>query len=319
MSIATRPATQRHEVHIIVTCANRKLHTIPRDLRLQDLRQQRLPGRFANWVSRLTTSTAPAIPAERLYGGEHWQIARTLTTLGTRHGHTAHGWVCSAGYGLAAITAPLRPYAATFAAGRPDSVGDSTSAMRQWWDHHSMWTGPAPGTPRSLAALTAQAPNAAFLVVLSSNYLRACAHDLLAAVANLHRPEQLSIICAGASEPSDLQEFLVPADARLQTVLGGSLQALNVRIAARLLELAAHTPLDRPVLTEYLKPLTREIVPRPALRRSPLTDAQVREFITARLTDRSTHSALLRQLRDAGYACEQQRFARLFTATVGSR
>lgn len=93
---------------------------------------------------------------------------------------------------------------------------------------------------------------------------------------------------------------------------------LNVRLAARLLQMSADTPVDRQTLIDHLTTLRRLAGRRTTPHRAPLTDDQVREFILANLTGRSTHSAMLRQLRDSGLACEQKRFADLFAATLRS-
>jgi hypothetical protein len=302
--------------HIVVTCTNRKLQPVSGDLRMQRIRQHSVDRRFDAWIDRLTISDAPAVPADQLYGGEHWQIARMLGQRAAQGGYAARVWVCSAGYGLIPLTAPLRPYAATFAFGQADSVAATTPSARDWWDRHTSWMGPgANPTPRSLTALAAHAPHAALLLVMSGPYLRACGHDVLAAADQLRHPDQLSVISTGSSVPRELREFVLPADGRLQGVLGGSMQALNVRIAAHLLE-THRAPLQRAALAESVTLLSQGRSRPAPLNRTPMSDEQVRAFITEHWTQRATHTRLLRQLRDSGLACEQQRFARLFADTV---
>jgi hypothetical protein len=155
------------------------------------------------------------------------------------------------------------------------------------------------------------------LVVLSGTYLRSCAHDVHGAAERLRRPEQLSIISSPATVPAELQQFMLPADARLQGLLGGSLQALNVRVAERILREA--DSFERPALAECLVTLARGRTRLKASPRASMTDADLHDFITGRWADGCTHSGLLRQLRDAGFACEQRRFARLFAAADRSR
>jgi hypothetical protein len=307
----------RSEVRIVVTCANRKLCEIPRELQLRTVFQKHHKNRFDVWANRLMASPVTTVHADQLYGGEHWQIARTLEEHATVSGYRASTWVCSAGYGLVPLTAALRPYAATFTCGQPDSAGHTTKAIQEWWTYHTAWEGPNAGTPRSFTALAASVPHAAVLVVLSGTYLRACAHDLIAAADELHRPEQMAIISVGGGATYELREYLLPADAHLQTVVGGSLGSLNVRLAARLLQTAPTGPFDRHELAERIRALARG-ARREIPKREPLTDDQVMSFIAERFCETSSHTSMLRQLRDAGLACEQQRFARLFAATVGS-
>jgi hypothetical protein len=307
------------ELHIVVTCANRKRHPVPQNLRLQEIQHKRLRDRFDAWIHQLTTSQAAEVPADHLYGGEHWQVARTLDQHAVASGHAATTWVCSAGYGLVPITAPLRPYAATFTPGHPDSVGSTTASIQDWWDHHTDWHGPVADFPRSLASLGVGAPRAHLLVVLSAMYLRACVRDLIALAEQLRESEQLTIISIGGAAPPELREFVLPADGHLQTVVGGTLGALNVRLAAQLLRSTLNTVPDRRVFADSLAQLQQQAGRRPVFQRTPMTDDQIRAFILERLTEDSTHTALLRQLRGSGLACEQRRFAQLFTATVRSR
>jgi hypothetical protein len=305
-------------VRIVVTCANRKLREVPRELRLHAVPHKHQANRFDTWTHRLTANPTAAVPADLLYGGEHWQIARTLEQHATASGHRASTWVCSAGYGLVPLTAPLRPYAATFGLSHPDSAGHTTKATQEWWTYHTTWRGPDADAPRSFTALAASAPRAALLVVLSAAYLRACAHDLIAAATKLHRPEQMAIISVGGGTTPELREYLLPADAHLQAVVGGSLGALNVRLAARLLQTAAADPFNRHDLAGRIRTLARG-ARRQVPKREVLTDDKIRAFIAERVSESSTYTSMLRQLRGAGLACEQQRFARLFAATLGGR
>ncbi|WP_156960551.1 hypothetical protein [Amycolatopsis taiwanensis] len=155
--------------------------------------------------------------------------------------------------------------------------------------------------------------------MLSAMYLRACARDLVTLAEQLRQPEQLTIISVGGSSPRELREFVLPANGHLQTVVGGTLGALNVRIAAKLLRTLPNTPPNRQVFADGLARLQQQAGKRPVFQRTPMTDDQIRAFILERLTEHSTHTALLRQLRSSGLACEQKRFAQLFSATVRSQ
>src|SRR6266545_805920 len=136
-------------VHIVVTCANCKRYPVPAQLRLGDLQERRQGLRFAAWTRRLDAEK-PSIPAIDLYGGEHWQVARGIPGV---LGDSARLWVCSAGYGLVSADSFLHPYAATFAAGAPDSVGETGTEVRAWWRRLTDWPGPGIGQPRSFAEL----------------------------------------------------------------------------------------------------------------------------------------------------------------------
>jgi hypothetical protein len=83
--------------HIVVTCTNRKRQPVPGNLRMQSIRHHSVERRFDAWIDRLATSETPAVQADQLYGGEHWQIARALDQRAKQGGHAVRVWVCSAG------------------------------------------------------------------------------------------------------------------------------------------------------------------------------------------------------------------------------
>jgi DNA-binding IclR family transcriptional regulator len=100
---------------------------------------------------------------------------------------------------------------------------------------------------------------------------------------------------------------VVNSTARLQASLGGSLLSLHARAAREVL--GAFEPKDaRRVLARHERD-------RPALTRQRLSDAQVKAFI--KRSKASGYSTALRELRDAGLACEQARFRALYQEAKG--
>jgi hypothetical protein len=91
---------------------------------------------------------------------------------------------------------------------------------------------------RSLESLGRAEPDVPLLVALSEPYLQAVTDDLRRAGEALADPELLSIVCAGAPAGHPLARQLLPCTAALRSVVGGTLGALNVRVAARLIERA---------------------------------------------------------------------------------
>jgi hypothetical protein len=295
---------------VVVTCTRRKRRPTPRELCLRHITGVRIPTRLRAWTERLASTPTPTDTAADLYAGEHWEVARRLPDASA--GSNVDLWVCSAGYGLIPSTAAIRPYSATFSPGSPDSVPGGAEGAAAWWNALCTWKGPADG-PRSIASLLAEDPEARILLCLSASYLRACADDIAEAVQEAPTSGRLSIISAGTKAHPDLDEWILPADARLQAALGGTRQALNVRVAEHLL---AKGVIDHEEMKETLAKLLVDQPPLPRYDRRPASDAEIRTFIRAAVrTDASaTHTRLLRQFRDEGRACEQSRFASLFRA-----
>lgn len=303
-------------VHIIVTCANRKRYPVPAQLRLRDLQERRQGLRFAAWTRRLDAEE-PSVQATDLYGGEHWQVARGLPAV---VGDSARLWVCSAGYGLVSAETYLHPYAATFASGVPDSVGETGSEVRAWWHRLTEWTGPDLRQPRSFADLARRDPQSTVVAVLSEAYVRACSDDLREAADSIGDRDRFAVI--GPAKSGDaIDHMLVPVTARLRTVVGGSLQALHARVATHLLTTTqAHRgTISRARLCEAAQQAEADAPPDSSRRVGGirLSDEAVRAFIRLELAAApATATVLLRRLRQSGRSCEQARFKHLFADTI---
>jgi hypothetical protein len=296
------------QVHVIVTCANRKSQPIPPGLQLGEISGRSPSDRANRWIERLAkANVASKFAAVSLYAGEHWSVARGFPELHRPH-ELVHLWACSAGYGLIPADAPIMPYHATLTPGQADSVpGDSAA----WWSELGNWEGPSPNYARSIETLVTQDTTAAFVLVLSKNYLHACRTDIAAAISCIGDLNRLLIVSAGARPQGVLAPFMVPADARLQARFGGTRRALNARIGAYLLS----TGIRR--TDEAITHMERLLAEQPAItryERKRQSDQEILERIAKCVACEPGISAdrLLRKFRDAGLACEQHRFARLF-------
>jgi len=302
-------------VHVVVTCSNRKTAAVPPERRLGSLTNLAVTGEAVReWTARLSGPGGAAhLAAEDLYAGEHWAVARQLPR--STAAHDVQLWVCSAGYGLIRAGALIRPYAAAFS-GYEDRVPGGSDGARRWWQALAQWEGPEPGQPRSIRELAAAKPAANFMLALSAAYLDACRDDMIAAVAEVHDPDRLLVISVGARGPRVLAGLMVPADARLQAGLGGTRQALNARIAAHLLGAGITS---RARATRHMSGLLARQPPVARYERKKLSAEEVTMMITGRLALEPGMSAsrMLREFRDAGYACEQQRFAALHRRAAG--
>jgi hypothetical protein len=293
----------RRPLHIVVTCANRKRHPVPAELHLRTVTQRRPAARFTAWTRRLDASTADRHPALDAYAGEHWTVVRDL--VASAAAQNAQLWVASAGYGLIPADAAICAYAATFAASAPDGVGATVAEVSDWWQRLGEWPGPAPAQPRTFQELAARDRSATVIAVLSEAYQRACADDLLAAADELDT-DALSMVGPPAAH-APLAELLVPVTAVLRHTVGGSLQALNVRVTKHLLEHGHGT--TRMALRAAATAATPVNPPAARAAGQRMSDSEVAAYIRGHAHTSATH--LLRQLRATGRSCEQHRFADL--------
>lgn len=305
-------------VRIVVTCTDGKTIPARAPLRLRD-HPDGVGDRAERWIAALESAPVTGVAASSLYKGEHWSVARSLPALAADIGWDLELWVASAGYGLVRADAPVKPYAATFTNGQPDSVvrsptrGVAESAAQRWWSTLSRWRGPEPTAPRSLEAIGNAAADVPLVFVGSAAYLRAVAPDLAAAALALDDVDRLLVVSGGSDGPVVAQHRL-PVDARLLHALGGTRISLNIRVAAQLVATANEHRFSLDRSREQLAGLLAQQPDLPTYDRLPLTDDEVRLFIENELDEEPTASqtALLRRLRDSARACEQKRFGALY-------
>ena len=288
--------TNQPQVHLIVTCAKRKRHPpIPR-LHVRDLPAR---GNLASaWAKRVSAATAVAAAMD-LYLGESWCIAREAA----RESRGVRLWVMSAGLGVVSAEAVVPSYAATFASNEADAVPGDPAV---WWGEMTLRLPTDPLRPRSLRRLSRRPGR--FLLAVSRSYLAAVAEDLAAVTS----PDRWTIISAGGGDlvPFNLRERLVPTDGSLRSSVGGTANAINVRLADRIL---ATLPVDGCLhchafrVVEELREEAFHTSVRPQGRR--LTDSEVAAFAR---NNAIGISSSLRLLRDGGLSCEQSRFARIY-------
>jgi len=140
-----------------------------------------------------------------------------------------------------------------------------------------------------------------------------------AATFSKSHPDSLSIVCSGARSLDGLDRNLVPCDARLQAATGGARRSLNTRLAHKILRESRQPPTASSLSKRYRK-LLNEQPPLTRYDRQPMSDDEVKKFILQQLKFEPSlrHTPLLRMLRDNDNACEQKRFASLYTEVLES-
>lgn len=312
-------------LNIVVSCTYRKRRiggasklAEDQTIRLRDFHGT-LQERTDLWWEALQTQDSPKLPARDLYAGEHWSTSLQLAEIAESRGIKSKLWVCSAGYGLLPVDAPLKLYSSSFSPG-PDSihkpdvdpVGPS-DANEIWWGllaERSFLDG-----PRSISELHTSKRNSRLIVVASERYLRAMRADLTRKCTD--NPDRVLLISAGYPKNDDLSPCLLPADARLQPRIGGVLQTMNARLARIVLQ-KIDPGEGFEATRKRFRARLRRAPDRIQYDRKPMSDHKVKVFIAREIKtlasagQKACHSPLLRALRDSGNACEQKRFRQLF-------
>jgi len=307
----------RPRLNLIVTCAERKVNEPEPNLMLGRLAEAKPRTRARRWIRRLQAGVCARVLARDLYKGNHWHVVRSIID-GASSKIDVRVWVASAGYGLISVDASIRPYAATFSPRSSDSVGGSLEC-REWWETLASWRGPGKG-PRSLRTLAKRDRKIPMLIVASGTYVNAMANDI-AAAGKILTAKRLAVISAGVHSIGALEPYVVPVDSRLQKLVKGQMQSLNVRIAHRVLTGRIRSWRDLSRLRANLAARMNEFQPAHRKQRRKALDSRIVAFIRKERSKNSKvgHSVLLRRFRRAGFACEQERFHSLFQRAARMR
>jgi hypothetical protein len=292
---------------LVVACSQRKALDVPGELRLSSIAAPSAERRV-EWGRRLRNVAAPEEHAERLYQGEHWQAALQAYASAHRFSTRSELWVISAGWGLIPGTKSIKPYSATFAAGPDDAVwrgdndGDRRTTVRQWWK----------SLPHEATLVDLLRGDARVLIAAGSLYLEALGADLDALCDA--GEGRVSIISAGSRNEGPF----LPVSGAFRAWAGGTDTALNARLLDRMARTATEHKFSHSAMAQMLARLAPDLPPTDRRAGKALTDDEVVRMIKAvrRTQPELSRTRALRQLRDAGSACEQARFATLWSRAV---
>jgi hypothetical protein len=325
--IATSPvfihdlAVQTSTVFFYTSCTLTKSVAPPTHLCAGELSKDSVLARQAEWCSRIDAWEGERRTARELYSGGHWNVVRDLASA--RPGLQC--FVISAGYGLVSIDARLAPYAATFAFGHHDSVAHARGKNApqenvEWWNALCSWRPVGAKGVRSICESLMRARTSIHVFALSAFYLDAISEDLARGRQQLADTSRLIIVSTGKARHGKMKGNVIPAPAELQTILGGGLISLNVRVAAEALNSIPASDLTFEEVHKFVRALASRAKPRVHPKRCPASDTEIIYFIkkAAREERKPSYTNLLRSFRSSGRACEMRRFKKLFQKTAAT-
>jgi len=287
-------------INLITSCTDRKsldvLYTVG------SITETSTERRMKHWVGMLR-GAAERRSAIDLYQGEHWKIARRIYTSGR-----ASLWVASAGYGLVHSETQLAGYSATFTHPSPDDVTGqmgTSEERRKWWNLLRQNCENAAPRMREIGS------SGPIMLAASAGYIDAMNDEIIDAISN--GVEVVIVTSNGLDDRLQSRQVLV--EGRFRNVLGGSMQALNVRVAEHIINSLDGMQVSLESARAVVADLASKSPPLKKYSRRTMSDEEVRSFVAEELKSntRVSKSALLRKLRDQGYACEQTRFSALFS------
>ena len=291
--------TVKQEINLVTSCADRKSLAVSCEVR--SVSGLTVEQRVNSW-EKLLKQAPERCRAVDLYQGEHWKIAQRI--------YASDGislWVASAGYGLIHAESQLSGYSATFVHQHPDDVicgSGRSSDRREWWNALRQHGGVAAPALREIGA------SGPILVAASSAYIDAMADEIIDAISD--GAEVLLVTANKLDDP--LESRRIAVEGRFRNILGGSMQALNIRVAEHIINSLEDSKMTLATARKIADDLAEQSPPLKKYSRRTMSDDEVRSFVAAELRSntRVAKSALLRKLRDQGYACEQTRFSALF-------
>lgn len=258
-------------------------------------------------------------PARDLYCGEHWRVILEIPDeIG---GWRVEKWVASAGLGLIPIDREIESYGATFARSKEDSISRPTEEGRAieaaWWLSLTGRSGQGRG-PKAIADLARANPSSPIIFAGSSSYIRPLSEDLQAASDQLTNGRHLFL--ASVSTSGELATFRIPSSDKLIGLeeFGGTQLALNARLARWVILGAGTHNFDPDKIMTAAQENDDRAPKRDRHKRNTMTISELQDFISnaRQVNPLTTYSRLLRELRDSGRACEQNKFKALFNEEV---
>jgi hypothetical protein len=291
---------------LVAACAQRKRATPPDQLRLSTINGAPT-DRLSEWQRRLAAVEAPLVPAESLYVGDHWHAVLEAFRIVQRYTPKVKLWVISAGYGLIPAQQMVKPYSATFAAGKPDSVwrgpadGPRGAGLKDWWR----------GLANGVVLSDLVTRSGAVVVAAGAGYIEALEDDVAAAVES--GQGRVSVISAGSRNVPGL----LPVTSSFRTYVGGTDSATNARVLALLAAECASHGFRSHEMAEHLNKVGAKLDSVPRITGRKASDREIqRQIRTLRHREPLlSRTAALRELRRRGTACEQGRFAELWLGT----
>lgn len=297
---------------LITSCSSTKRAPAAVALKASSYRTPSLEPFAELWV-RHARAQAERHAAQALYGGASVIAAtKAAQTLGSRL------YFVSAGMSLVSGTTRIPSYDLTVSArsaSRPPPMRIGSVSAAQWWLALNNAMGRSNPFARAL-----RATDGLVLLALPRSYLQMVEPDLLNLSAGALR--RLRIITVGEVQmPSRLLDQVITYDARVEQLSGVPSGTAASAVQRALLDFSQRLARDPNTLSiqtqrQWVAAALGEFQVKPRSVRKAMDDAAIARWIVRCDPKREqSPSRLLRQFRDAGFACEQGRFARITLST----
>lgn len=297
---------------LITSCSSTKRAPAAVALKASSYRIPHLEPFAELWV-RHARAQAERHAAQTLYGGASVVAAtRAAQTLSSRL------YFVSAGMSLVSATTRIPSYDLTVSArsaSLPPPMRDGSVSAAQWWLALNNAMGRSNPFARVLRAI-----DGLVLLALPRPYLQMVEPDLLNLSADALM--RLRIITVGKVQmPSTLLDQVIAYDARVEQLPGVPGGTASSAVQRALLDFSQRLARNPNTLSihkqrQWVAAALGELQVKPRLDRKVMDDAAIARWIVRRDPNRGqSASRLLRQFRDAGFACEQGRFARIALST----
>lgn len=293
---------------ILSSCSFTKRAPVDPQLTVSTIRAQRLASFAREWASRVAVATSVARAAD-LYGGPGVSFA-----LAAARRLACPSYFVSAGLSLVSAQrwVPSYDLSVSQEASCPPAVARGEASAADWWDTLNDEF----GRSQPIASLVRRSKGPV-LIALPEPYVRMVSRDLISLSAHQQTKLRL-IVAANTWVPSELEPCVLRYDERLAglaTAPSGANSYFPQRALGHFAELLSrhpHDDVDASTHRRWVQADLAKATPIEVPKRSVQTDIEVLRWIknTDPGSARSV-TALLRAFREAGRACEQNRFRRL--------
>lgn len=295
-------------INIISSCTNGKKHPPLKKLKIANIESSLyLDDIIDIWSSNISNLDEPIYEASQLYKGSTWQTTlKTHKVLSTNFNSSLY--VASAGYGLIHAQTKISSYDCTFSSSTINSISKFAVHKNQnanvlWWNRINKFD------------ISSFSNDSLFFIVLPYEYLYAT-QDTIKLLIEKFKENVFIFVANKNTIPDFMQQNIIKFDSRFNSfqtgIISNMLQRAVLWLSNEIINnnlLLSHKVLQQHIET-VMKPYKAFNMPV----RSKLTEEEIRDKVKQMIIKKKISSATkgLKTFRNAGFACEQKRFGKIF-------
>lgn len=295
-------------INIISSCTNSKKHIPSDSLKIAYFKSSiHLLDAINLWNKNIESTKEATYEANTLYKGNAWQATLNTNKVLSAKFNT-NLYIASAGYGLIHAKTKICSYDSTFASSTINSINKfvvptNQNANIEWWNGINKFD------------MSSFSNDSLFFIVLPYEYLYA-AQDTIKFLIEKFKENVFIFVANKNTIPDFMQQNIIKFDSRFNSfqtgIISNMLQRAVLWLSNEIID--KNLPLSHKELQQHIETVMKPYKAFNMPVRSKLTEEEIRDKVKQMIIKEKISSATkgLKIYRNAGFACEQKRFGKIF-------